>query len=75
MSRLIVECGEALYGPRWQRALARSLGVSDRTVRRWAAGTHPVPAGVQGDVQMLVGKRIALLLKLLDTKAIVASKH
>jgi len=30
--------GEALYGPRWQSALARDLGVSDRTMRRWVAG-------------------------------------
>lgn len=30
--------GEALYGARWQTALARELGVADRTVRRWLAG-------------------------------------
>lgn len=27
--------GEALYGPRWQSDLARDLGVTDRTMRRW----------------------------------------
>jgi hypothetical protein len=35
--------GEALYGPRWQCELARELAVADRTIRRWAAGTSPIP--------------------------------
>ena len=34
----IREAGEALFGPRFQTDLARLLGVSDRTVRRWCAG-------------------------------------
>ena len=36
--------GEALYGARWITALARDLGVSSRTVQRWAAGDHPLPS-------------------------------
>ena len=33
-----------LYGAhRWQTALARELQVNDRTVRRWASGSSPVP--------------------------------
>ena len=33
-----------LYGShRWQTALARELQVNDRTVRRWASGSSPVP--------------------------------
>jgi len=45
--------GEALYGPQWQRALARALGpmhpdgpreaIDDRFVRRLAAGDRSVP--------------------------------
>ena len=27
--------------------LARKLGVQDRTVRRWVAGSHPIPDGVR----------------------------
>ena len=35
--------GRALYGPRWQSAVARDLGVSVRTVHRWRSGnTAPV---------------------------------
>lgn len=37
--------GRALYGSVWQSELARALGISDRTIRRWHAGdTHPFPA-------------------------------
>ena len=61
MSRLLAEAGEALYGTRWQSDLPRDLGVSDRTVRRWAAGTHQVPAGVHADLLRLVQDRVQLL--------------
>lgn len=57
MSRLLVECGEALYGERWQSELARDLGVSDRTVRRWVAGATPVPSGVFVDLLRMVTER------------------
>jgi len=61
MSRLLVECGEALYGPRWQAELARDLGVADRTVRRWVAGTSEVPAGLYVDLLRLTQERAAAL--------------
>lgn len=61
MSRLLVETGEALYGPLWQSALARDLGVSDRTVRRWVAGTSEVPAGLYLDLLRLTQERAAVL--------------
>jgi hypothetical protein len=48
--------GEAIYGPEWQRALARALGprhpdgpresLDDRLVRRWASGDRSVPSWV-----------------------------
>jgi hypothetical protein len=57
VSRLLVECGEALYGPLWQSALARDLDVSDRTVRRWVAGTSDVPAGLYTDLLRLTQER------------------
>lgn len=66
MSRLLVESGEALYGPRWQSDLARDLAVSDRTVRRWAAGTHEVPAGLWVDLLRLTQERAAALDALSD---------
>ena len=40
---LLSAAGQALYGDRWQTPMARLLGVSDRTVRRWVAGQRPVP--------------------------------
>lgn len=45
--------GERLFGPRWHTALARTLGVSVRTVQRCAAGTHPVPDGLAHDLRVL----------------------
>ena len=33
-----------------QRAAARLLRVEERTVRRWIAGSHPVPAGAAEDL-------------------------
>lgn len=44
--------GERLYGSRWQTAMARSLGVSDRRVRQWLAG-DPVPAGIWRDLERI----------------------
>ena len=61
MSRLLVECGAAFYGPQWQSALARDLAVSDRTVRRWAAGVYPMPSGVYVDLLRLAQERAAVL--------------
>lgn len=61
MSRLLVEAGEALYGPRWQSDLARDLQVSDRTMRRWAACTTDVPAGLYIDLLRLTQERGAKL--------------
>ena len=54
---LLREAGEALYGPRWQSDLARDLGVSDRTVRRWDAGQNGIPAGVWVELRTLTKTR------------------
>ena len=64
----IIQIGEALYGPLFQSALARDLGVSDRTMRRWVAGTHEPPEGLQDELHALVRARIALLQKLLPKR-------
>ena len=49
--------GLALYGGAhgWQSALARRLGVSDRTVRRWASGETPIPSRIQSEIMPLTG--------------------
>ena len=41
----LASIGAALYGPRWQTELARALGVSDRTIRRWVSGATAIPVG------------------------------
>jgi len=54
---LLREAGEALYGPRWQSDLARDLKVSDRTVRRWDAGSNEIPPGVWPELRALLRAR------------------
>ncbi len=56
-TELLVACGEALYGPQWQTPMARDLEVADRTVRRWVAGSSPVPAGLHTDLLRLIKGR------------------
>lgn len=58
---MLVEAGEALYGSQWQSALARDLGVSDRTVRRWASGHTDMPQGVYVDLLRLTQERAQVL--------------
>jgi DNA-binding transcriptional regulator YiaG len=57
---LLQRAGEALYGLQWQSALARDLGISDRTMRRWAAGDS-IPEGVSADLTALCKARIERL--------------
>lgn len=47
---LLKRIGEVLYGEQWQAPLARDVGVGDRSLRRWAAGTDEVPKGVWRDI-------------------------
>lgn len=61
---VLARVGEALYGPRWQSELARALGVSDRTMRRWVAGDEP-PDGVLGDLAALMKERTKALAALI----------
>jgi DNA-binding transcriptional regulator YiaG len=55
--------GQALYGPRWQSELARALGVSDRTVRRWSASGE-LPDAYWPAVRGLIDEQIKLLRSL-----------
>jgi hypothetical protein len=57
-AQLFQDVGEALYGSRWQTDIAAALEVSDRTVRRWAAGKFPLPSTIWGDMaRILVAAR------------------
>lgn len=48
------EIGRALYRNRWRGKMALELEVSDRTLDRWAAGTHEMPAGAWNDLRDIV---------------------
>jgi hypothetical protein len=58
--------GEAIYGPSWRAALAIALGVGERTVRRWAAGTSGIPASLPADLAALCRRRSDELAKLAE---------
>jgi hypothetical protein len=47
---LLRQVGEFMFGAEWQAPLAREIGVGERSMRRWAAGTDSVPAGVWSDI-------------------------
>jgi hypothetical protein len=66
---LLHRVGEALYGPLWQSEMARALAVNDRTVRRWAAGTHSPPPRVWADIARLAFERRNALSRLLQEVA------
>jgi hypothetical protein len=71
---LIVEVGQALYGPHWMRELARALDVNERTVRRWAAGEVEPRPGVYGAVHELLSERAAALDPLLRRVKVAADQ-
>ena len=54
---LFTDTAESLWGLRWRLALAESLGVSERTVRRWAAGEFPIPPGIYAELLTLAEDR------------------
>jgi hypothetical protein len=47
---LLKSVGEFIYGEEWQAPLARDLGVNERSMRRWVAGTDEIPRGVLSDL-------------------------
>jgi hypothetical protein len=54
---------ETIYGGR----LARDLDVSERTVRRWCAGTSAIPDGIKNDLAQICRARAKMLAKLAIT--------
>jgi len=53
--------GRALYGDRWQTALAQDLRVSDRTMRRWLAGDFSIPPAVATELRAVLVKRLKVI--------------
>ena len=58
---LLEAIGQALYGPHWISDLARTLGVAERTMRRWQAGQFPIPPGVWPELEALCAERAIAL--------------
>jgi DNA-binding transcriptional regulator YdaS (Cro superfamily) len=53
--------GAALYGLRWQRAMAGRLGVSESLVRFWVAGARTMPCDLAERLDALFAERLAEL--------------
>jgi predicted transcriptional regulator len=62
MPDILQQVGEALYDARWQSEIARRLGVTDRSVRRWVAG-ETEPDDLTPKLRKMVDCRIAKLVK------------
>ena len=55
---LIRLVGEALWGDRWQSAMAHALGLGDpSTVRKWSRGAQSPRPGVWADLAVLLRNR------------------
>jgi hypothetical protein len=54
---LLRRVGEALYGERWQNALAHELQINERTMRRWLSGAWDVPTERLAELRELVIQR------------------
>ena len=61
---LLRAAGQVLYGERWQSPLARDLGVSDRTMRRWAVDGPP--ESVRPEIDALLANRQAAIVHVRD---------
>lgn len=49
--------GLAMFGEQWQSAIAKKLGVNDRTVRRWAAGDIQINQNIFADLERALIQR------------------
>ena len=58
MENMLKTVGVSLYGERWQSDIAKDLGVSDRTVRRWISEPGKMPKSVYVDLSMILKNRI-----------------
>lgn len=73
MSDLLNRAGEALYGPQWQSQIARDLNVSDRHIRRMAAGDQPLKPGMALDLWRVALERAAALEELAEELKIAST--
>ena len=55
------KAGFALYGEQWRSELARALGVTDRTIRRWADDEYSIPDDAKERITKLCQARVRML--------------
>ena len=67
MRNHLIQVGEALHGPRFQRELAAALNVNERTMRRWVAGDFEPPDSLKDDLLALLRERRARLGSLINS--------
>lgn len=69
--------GMMLYGERWLDRMSTELSVNERTIRRWANGSQPIPRGVMEDIDGLIdshfGDIIAVRSKLVSEQIKLAA--
>ncbi|OHV85969.1 hypothetical protein [Ensifer sp. LCM 4579] len=73
MNDLLKRTGEALYGPQWQSALSRDLQISDRHMRRLAAGEAEMKPGMAIDLWRIALERSAELDDVIEQLKIAAA--
>jgi hypothetical protein len=59
------KAGFALYGEQWRSELARALGVTDRTIRRWAHDEYLIPYSAREHLIELCRVRAEMLNRVL----------
>jgi hypothetical protein len=59
----IVAAGEAVYGKRWQSAMAQSIGISKQMMSFILTGRRPVTDNVEDQVVEALGREIERLGK------------
>jgi hypothetical protein len=71
-SEIIRLIGEALFGSQWQSDLAKALGVSSRTVRRWVASEDRPRPGVWQDLRALLLDRERRIREILESEQLAS---
>jgi hypothetical protein len=57
----LCKAGFALYGEQWRSELARALGVTDRTIRRWVHEEYSIPDDAEERITKLCRARVKML--------------
>ena len=60
----LVQLGEDLWGIHWVWPMARTLGVNERTVRRWRDGEFQIPVAVLKELRAIFVARTEARAKL-----------